>query len=743
MPPNLIAHDGDATYVPSSLRALLPSPDTDPATLIGGAHDPYAENLTALFEGGAGYRANVFRCAPDCLLRRRLPADWNGAGVDPLAWDSAPDNLDYCVACTAYLRNRLIAKPRAKQTPFAEQKHHFEKISWGNGRRGGPIADTLGPGPQWTFGEGRHPETDTDDFWTYTLRLDPAAGLVLTEMRDVRRRQGSLDHNRPVADELRYRDMAATVRDANGSVNSRVPLDLGAAIAAGNYTLTFGEAGKLTAHDPLWQEGFLLRAEIEVMGLVRVTLEQSLCLRRAWNDFDPTRAVVAIKVYPELAYTWEPLVDGATVEALHGCIWINARPISEPSMQHSDLIQLPGDPPIPNSSPEENVLTTWFAETDPWENAVSINFRARSLPHRHFDIAGHPSIYHPPVGYPAITSVFYAGLFDYWLKQEHAPTTSDPTGLRGETAMEIIGVRHPADAASGRFGSYRAHNPNSLAPDELAYIEMERKTRQGQYDNVHNHGWMGWAKNPTSMAIASPPQPLRMAPVCGQACVHLHWRWLPFAETLFSAIDDSTWDMDWSYGYMGWGDDPATATSHQYSATPLIPPNQRLRIAITPVAHRRGGGASDNPGAASVLPGTTDTHGVRVSATLDISNRAIWYDVDIANPVPRGQKQVIFEQGWGYACDHAVPGALLSMTSEQWMIWAIRANAQKLGYPAGAHMGTDAWSDPFTNVIHYAYGGWMYHKRPPPGAAPDPEQIPSGEHDVNWQGTATIPMEDL
>jgi len=165
-----------------------------------------------------------------------------------------------------------------------------------------------------------------------------------------------------------------------------------------------------------------------------------------------------------------------------------------------------------------------------------------------------------------------------------------------------------------------------------------------------------------------------------------------------------------------------------------------LRIAITRVDTKRGDGASDNIASPSVLPGTTNIHGVRIAKNLDRSNRAIWYDVDIEDHILPGEKHVIFEQGMGYACAHATRDSLLSRSDEAWSLTAIRANAEKLDYHAAT--SGDPWNDPFDQVMMFVYGGWMFHERPAPGSI-DPEQIPTGDWDQAYSGGSTTPMDEV
>src|SRR5207249_4989411 len=101
---------------------------------------------------------------------------------------------------------------------------------------------------------------------------------------------------------------------------------------------------------------------------------------------------------------------------------------------------------------------------------------------------------------------------------------------------------------------------------------IDKKGRQGQYDNIHIHAAM-----PTmaAMAMAMDVVP---APFCADMCVHLHWRW----------GTDATSSMAAPYAFYGWGKSGRGADgAHTSLGSPLIPPNQHLRVVGDPSSDKK------------------------------------------------------------------------------------------------------------------------------------------------------------
>ena len=220
---------------------------------------------------------------------------------------------------------------------------------------------------------------------------------------------------------------------------------------------------------------------------------------------------------------------------------------------------------------------------------------------------------------------------------------------------------------------------------------------------------MGEAVNPDTGLR----EPLRMAPVCGQACVHLHTRWL-FGSDILNSLQNINFSE--IANYRGWDDHPIGSYANSLAETPLVPANQRVRVAVTDPS--RAQRATPH----SILDGTTTTHGVREpNPALSPTNRAIWYDVDIVGHIEPGRCHVIFEYGWGYACDHSVnvSGEPAVVAWEPRSIRWLRMTAYYFGY--NGNRGSQVHlTDPFEPVMMFVYNCWQFHLH-------GGEQIPEGD----------------
>jgi hypothetical protein len=197
--------------------------------------------------------------------------------------------------------------------------------------------------------------------------------------------------------------------------------------------------------------------------------------------------------------------------------------------------------------------------------------------------------------------------------------------------QEIVGVYGPAESTADPI---RHHKHSRVRVDRYAWppnqsehkILLVKVPRQGSYDNIHLHHFMG-----KDLASATKVG----APFCGEACFHLHWRWAPLSVAVAEPVP-----LPGGRGhyYRGWGRELKNSMAGSTFGAPLIPPNQHLSVALT-------------------HPDTTRHNGERVLDPANIKDldhlvKAIWYTVDITNHLPAGKQQVILEQGCGYAFDY-------------------------------------------------------------------------------------------
>lgn len=175
-------------------------------------------------------------------------------------------------------------------------------------------------------------------------------------------------------------------------------------------------------------------------------------------------------------------------------------------------------------------------------------------------------------------------------------------------------------------------------------VLIKKERRQAAFDNIHLHGYMGH--------YLDNDQPVIHAPICGYCCFHMHWRWsdlnvelaknklLRFANSYFKYFFDD------GSKYKGWytnTNDILMQQPFKAPGMPLIPYEQQLKIAITdpdvqPHDQENNVTPTNNP-------------------TLDHSRKAIWYCVDIEN-VDYGNvnRHLVMEQGCGFAYDYSDDG---------------------------------------------------------------------------------------
>lgn len=674
----------DAIYF-NEMHAIMPSltsaPPTDsmtkhalPATAadrLAPAATPAAtpETIEAFWEGGGGFHKHIYRSHEDCVMRRQL-----GHPTLPLR----VDDIDFCPACKFLIRSRLENGGSVFDPTLSHQKLVYDKVKWGNAAKGESVQSAFG----WSGLTGNRlfdlaPGGNTgDDFWKFTLDVSLAHGLRLLNVKHVDGAgTGSMNMamENKIAREIRFRDLRVVLDD-----DTSHDLNIADAFSAGNVEVRYGTLGR-QKHDSLWQFGFRLSAEFEVANKVRVTVVQAIALRGANADFDPTVAVVAMKAYPQLSFEWQAIDNTSSVKSFHGTIWQDLEPIS--SMSHGGGHDAP---------PSAEVFSSWFSEIDFKTNAHWYPFRLK-----------HNS--------PLPPSTFFAGLFSHWYPQ---PENEE---------KEIIGARRvegniwAGAATSGRSGTFDWQAAETFRP--AVSVNVTRARREGQYDNLHTHGWMGWTQVPRG----SQTVPRVMAPACGEACIHIHWRW--FEEAYLQNGLQVGWGS--AEKYAGWGDNPLTAQAASVGGNPMIPPNQRLRVAVTNSNTNR---ASDS----SVLGGATIHHGATTANALDLDHRALWYDVDVEGWIAEGAPQVLMEHGWGFAVRHELGGSaeILLRLAAHVVAYQPAYWGDPLAY-GSSDISFLSQQRPFNDAMMVLYDDWRfyYHGR---------EQVPHGTH-----SNGTITMEEV
>lgn len=159
-------------------------------------------------------------------------------------------------------------------------------------------------------------------------------------------------------------------------------------------------------------------------------------------------------------------------------------------------------------------------------------------------------------------------------------------------------------------------------------ITLTKLPRQGQYDNIHFHGYMGH--------YADNNEPVLHAPICGYCCFHLHWRWAQLNYDLSTSLPSKILQGGGNPNrFNGW-DTNGFRKGNGYGL-PLIPPNQSLKIAVT--------NKDKQPYSRdSVLNPESPAQ------ELNKNVKTVWYSIDMTEHALRnGFSHVILEQGAGYA----------------------------------------------------------------------------------------------
>lgn len=173
-------------------------------------------------------------------------------------------------------------------------------------------------------------------------------------------------------------------------------------------------------------------------------------------------------------------------------------------------------------------------------------------------------------------------------------------------------------------------------------ISIQKERRQGAYDNIHLHGYLGHYKDNDQLVIH--------APICGYCCFHMHWRWsglnadisanpaIRLGNNGFTAAINAT-----GRSFKGWDDfhtEGVFQVPNESKGLSLIPFEQQLKIAIT---HTNINPKDEEN---NVTP-TTNT-------ILESNNKAFWYCVDIINTENEMfNSHLVLEQGCGYAYDYS------------------------------------------------------------------------------------------
>lgn len=607
--PNLVA--GPAPPVPPT-ASFKWFDELDARARTSGVPGPKGPGPIRLVEGGGGYRSGVFRSAPDCLMRRRIAGD--------TATSVRSDPVEFCPLCRRLLTRSITGRSgTAKRVRLDGQRTEFEKASWDE------ITIHQGAPPPVVTAAALAGERAA---WTFTARVGAdVGGLRIEDLRLTGQDLPAVGGDpadpslaeETVASRIDFRDLAVELDDG-----TRVGIDLARAFAstATSPVLRVGRRGRIGATGPVLQHGVSLTVVDDLGGTCPVEVTMSFVVRGEARDIEPAGGLVACKFFPQITLRWLRGGEHA-VTRMRGCVRFVAANRVRAGHQHHGAAAGPSN--VASMFCDTNSVADQIRRRRPPTVMAPVESRALLLLMLPLMYPGLPTSWvedlevpPSPLGFP-----LWAVIFDY-----HKPD------IRSD--IEIAAVRGPrSDRALRQVRSATVTWP----PGSTHSVTTERDRDQGQYDNVHSHGSMGV----DPFDPRAPKQPMVHAPGCAEACLHMHWRWgylgppgaaAPWVPQVHMA------------GFRGWSRSGADELSEQHETwgTPLIPPNQDLRVALT-------------------HPDTTRTDlwndVVTADRALDPAAMTYWWTVDVTEPA-REQAQVLFEAGVSFAYRYHF-GAVMSL----------------------------------------------------------------------------------
>lgn len=589
-----------------------------PLTVVPtGQQSPTPNEPIQLFEGGGWYRTGVYRSAADCFMRRRIGDPANTPRMD---------DVPFCVLCQRALTRTIAGTAgRRSRISLGRQRSKFDEIgTWASVER-----------PTMPAQVSLNARTAPGPYWTFTARTGAdVGGLQIEDLRLLDQGEESLAEE-TVAERIDFRDIAVEFDDG-----TKATFDVAKALASTTTppVLLVGTDGQVSPTDKHYPYGVKLTLTDDFDGKCPVQVDMSLVVRGEGADIDPSGGLYACKFFPQLTLRWLP--GGSTgVKKFRGCV----RVVLNNAVKAHDMgggSDMGGHDMGGATSP--TTVVSFFCDTNRIFDKLK---RRRALVHYLFDVA--------PLGFP-----MWWLIFDY-----HKPD------FRVDT--EIRAVAGPATPPAQRA----IRSTSLMWPAGTTYEDgTERESDQGQYDNVHIHGSMG--VDPYDPR--TPKQPMVHAPGCAEACVHIHWRWGYLGPP--GAIP--TPDVE-TKAFQGWTRRPglfggSASEAHSEYATPLIPPNQDLVVAVT-------------------HPDTDRTDPwrpvVQASRSLEGRRKAVWYTADVTSP-EREAAQVLLEFGISFAYRYNY-AAMLNRVNLAW-VRLLTADPT----------GTDARSDSQIQHLLYSLIRW-------------------------------------
>jgi hypothetical protein len=401
-------------------------------------------------------------------------------------------------------------------------------------------------------------------------------GLGVANIRYVQTGPGSPQVHR-VAESLQWRNHRLTV-DPGRSL--AVPVD--ATTCQEGFLIT-KPGQRIDGKVFSWAAGARFRAVVPdpITGVVfTVTLAQTYLFSAPAADQEPSESAVVVKVYPLLTVSMSSSLPSKPLPAFAADLRMEFAPRLTREDQHRPAAFYPGGITAP---PNQRVVANVFCDTNTNDSGRPI----------------------PGTGTPPAVPI-WPTVFDYGepdLSNELAfDAVVFPDTLANTSAFQCVETQ--IALAPG--------NPNTTIPITTT-LNVQRAPRQGQFDNVHIHPFVG----------ADPPgRNLVEAPLAADEVIHMHWRW--GAGVPSAALQGN---RELATQFMGY----SSTGPNEIAGAPLIPFGQSLRIKI---GRAHAPAADDNSGASSA-PLTTDAV-------------VVWYSPTMNHMVPRKLTQFM-GHGFGLA----------------------------------------------------------------------------------------------
>lgn len=487
---------------------------------------------------------------------------------------------EFCTLCRRALSMAIGGtRGRVSRVPLDRQRLVFDEVTtWSQ------VESHRGTIPTVLDLTGAPP--GPDPYWSFHVQIGADVGGLQIQDLQLQRLPADTLAYPTVATRVDLRDICVELDDG-----TQVSFDLAAAFASTTSPpiLLIGTDGMVTPTEPRVMRALKLSLTDDLGGRCPVQVELSFSARQPYADIDPAGSILAAKFYPQIAVRWRP--GGVVgVKRMRAAIRVLANNVANTeSMEgHGGMAMA-------------RTVASFFVDGNTTLNLV----------HRRLSMLKSNPV-PPALGFP-----MWNLIFDY-----HKPDVQQDTEVSA-----VVGPRVGLDRRAKRVATV------PWPPDDTTVLMTQRFPDQGSYDNVHVHGNMG--NDP--LDPRTPQHTTVHAPGCAEACLHWHWRWGWLGSP--GAIMNGNSNLP----FRGWSrpSRPGRSSERNESwATPLIPPNQDLHVAVT------------NPDTTRTSP-WNDV--VTSSLPLDGEKKALWWTADVTDPASDawqvvGESAISFAYQYNWAC---------------------------------------------------------------------------------------------